>query len=280
MAAGAGHMTMRARAVARHAIDVFNGITGLRLSAHTARFAGQDAGAVAMYLTSRSARRAERSAVDSARTPADWLAVSRTHFGVGPVQMPDEIFGLMELAEENDTRVACEIGAQDAGSSLLFSRSIAGLETLIVIDLFVKNRWRLRRAAPAGQTVHTIDGDSSHPMTVKRLRRKLAGRQLDFLLIDGDHRFAGVRRDFLTYRHLVRDGGLIAFHDIMPVRTSDSHRDVGDVPAFWELVKPLYPSREFVADRWQDGLGIGVLSYDPSVSVKPIEARGHIDELR
>jgi cephalosporin hydroxylase len=269
-------MTIGPRTLARPGIRGFNRLTGLRLSAHTARFAGQDLRAAATYLTTSSARRAERSAVQSARTSADWFAVSRTYFGVGPVQVPDEIFGLLELAEENDTRVACEIGAEDAGSSLMFSRAIAGVEMLIVMDLFVKNRWRLRRAAPAGQTVHTIDGDSTHPITVKRLRRKLAGRHLDFLLIDGDHRFVGVRQDFLTYRHFVRNGGLIAFHDIMPVRSTQSGPDVGDVPAFWALVKPLYPSREFVADRQQNGLGIGVLTYDRGVSVESIEARSEV----
>ena len=67
-------------------------------------------------------------------------------------------------------------------------------------------------------------------------------------------------------------GGLIAFHDIMPVRGPESGRSVGGVPDFWELVKPLYPSRELVADRRQEGLGIGVLTYHDSVSVEPIAA--------
>ncbi|MGI8511567.1 MAG: class I SAM-dependent methyltransferase [Solirubrobacteraceae bacterium] len=125
---------------------------------------------------------------------------------------------------------------------------------------------------PEGQTVHAIDGDSAHPLTVNRLRRKLGGRRLDLLLIDGDHEFTGVQQDFLTYRRFVRNGGLIAFHDIMPVQEPQTGRSVGGVPAFWELVKPLYPSQELVADRRQEGLGVGVLTYQDSVSVESIEA--------
>ncbi len=260
------------KAMARVPMQTFSRLTGLRLGLHVALFALEDAQAAARYAARAGARRAERSAVARASTAADWFAVSRAHFGGGPVQIPTEIFALLELAAASGTRVVCEIGAYDAGTSLLFSRGIPGVDTLAVMDLYVKNRWRLRRAAPPGQTIHAIDGDSSHPLTVDRLRRKLGGRRLDLLLIDGDHEFAGVQKDFLAYRGFVRDGGLIAFHDIMPVRGPESGRSVGGVPDFWELIKPFYPSREFVADRRQEGLGIGVLTYQDSVSVEPIAA--------
>jgi predicted O-methyltransferase YrrM len=36
---------------------------------------------------------------------------------------------------------------------------------------------------------------------------------LDFLFIDGDHRYAAVQRDIANYAHFVKPGGWIAFHD-------------------------------------------------------------------
>ena len=36
---------------------------------------------------------------------------------------------------------------------------------------------------------------------------------IDLLFIDGDHRHEGVMADWLLYHNLVRDGGIIAFHD-------------------------------------------------------------------
>lgn len=38
----------------------------------------------------------------------------------------------------------------------------------------------------------------------------------DFLLIDADHTFDGVKRDYMFYSSMVRPGGVIAFHDALP----------------------------------------------------------------
>jgi predicted O-methyltransferase YrrM len=41
-------------------------------------------------------------------------------------------------------------------------------------------------------------------------------KRLDFLFIDGDHTYEGVKQDFEMYTPLVRKGGLVAMHDIVP----------------------------------------------------------------
>ncbi len=249
--------------------DAVTRVTGVRPSGYVARLMAEDLAAYGRYLTDPSARRAERSDGARASTTEECFAFSRSYFGVGPVQHFAEINGVLELAEENGTRVVCEIGTRDAGTSVLFSRVLRP-ESLIVMDLYAKNRWRLRHAAPSGQAVHVIDGDSTHPRTVARLRRKLLGTQIDLLLIDGDHGWAGVRHDFLNYHGFVRDGGLIAFHDICPVRDPTVLATTGDVPAFWKLVRELYPSFEFIETPDQQGLGIGVIRFDPTVPVAAV----------
>jgi predicted O-methyltransferase YrrM len=87
---------------------------------------------------------------------------------------------------------------------------------------------------------------------VKRLLGPLA---LDVLFIDGDHTYEGVKRDFLMYKPLVRNGGLIALHDIVP---HPSHPDV-KVDIFWKELKQQFPTREIVADWKQGWGGIGVV---------------------
>ena len=52
--------------------------------------------------------------------------------------------------------------------------------------------------------------------TLEAARGALEGRQVDVLFIDGDHAYDGVKRDYEMYGSLVRDGGVIAFHDIVP----------------------------------------------------------------
>jgi predicted O-methyltransferase YrrM len=86
---------------------------------------------------------------------------------------------------------------------------------------------------------------------------------LDFLFIDGDHSYEGVKKDFEIYSSLVRKGGIIAFHDIVPdyytrygIRTPSY---TGGVPKFWNEIKYNYRYIEIIEDPNQDGYGIGVL---------------------
>jgi cephalosporin hydroxylase len=239
--------------------------TGLVVNVHVLRSIAEDARSFAAYMAHRADREAERSDAAQALTVDECFDFAKTYFVPGALQHRSEITALLNLAEENGTRVACEIGAFHAGTSLIFSRALHP-DTLIVMDLYNKNRWRLRRAAPPSQTVHIINGDSTQPLVMERLRRKLCGRQLDLLFIDGDHRWDGVRNDFLNYRGFVRDGGLIAFHDICEAQDRTS----GGVPAFWRLLRSLYQTDEFVDSEDQHGLGIGVIRYDASRSVDSV----------
>ena len=261
----------RAREMAKVPMEAFLRRTGVRPSLYVAGFLAEDIAALAKDLASPRSRRTEVAEASKANTAEECFAFARAYFGVGPVQHFPEIKALLDLARSDGAQSVCEIGCRDAGTSILFSRVVRP-ETLIVMDLYAKNRWRLRRDAPPGQIVHVIDGDTAHPLTVQRLRRKLRGRKLDLLLIDGDHGWRGVRQDFLNYRQFVRDDGLIAFHDICEVTDPDSGSWTGDVPAFWKLVRTVYPAQEFIATPGQQGLGIGVIRYDPAVSISPILA--------
>ena len=93
-----------------------------------------------------------------------------------------------------------------------------------------------------------------------RVKGLLNGDQLDFLVIDGDHRYAGVRRDFDLWSPLVKKGGFVALHDIVP------HKKLGntcEVDRFWRELKAQRPGAfEIVADRAQGWAGIGILPVD------------------
>jgi cephalosporin hydroxylase len=241
--------------------------TGLTINDHVVRSVAEDARSFAAYVAHPADRQVEKSDAARARTLDECFDFAKAHFGPGPLQHKSEITALMDIARENGTPVVCEIGAYHAGTSVLLSR-VLHPDTLVVMDLYTKNRWRLRRAAPYDQTIHIISGDSMQPLVIERLRRKLRGRQVDLLFIDGDHRWDGVRADFLNYRGFVRNGGLIAFHDICEFR--DRTAWSGDVPKFWKLVRSIYESNEFVDAENQDGLGIGVIRYDAGLSVDPV----------
>jgi predicted O-methyltransferase YrrM len=88
------------------------------------------------------------------------------------------------------------------------------------------------------------------------MRQLLNGERLDFLFLDGDHTYEGVKNDFFMYFPLVREGGLAALHDIVH---HPSHPDIG-VHVFWkELRQSSLTTREIVRDWKQGWGGIGVV---------------------
>jgi cephalosporin hydroxylase len=63
--------------------------------------------------------------------------------------------------------------------------------------------------------VRVLTGDSHDPWSLAWLRDRLVDhRQIDALILDGDHHVEGVRSDLAMYGPLVREGGLILLHDI------------------------------------------------------------------
>lgn len=198
-------------------------------------------------------------------------------FPPGSSQNEDEILAMLALAAERGPRTVVEIGTQAGGTTFLLGTLLPSVSLLIGIDLFVRNKSRLRSFARAGLDLRFINADSSLASTYAAVEQALAGRTIDLLFIDGDHSFRGALHDLRTYRTLVTPGGLVVFHDIVPDSTlrlgSESLAWAGEVTVLWELLRGQYASHEFV-DSWrQDGRGIGVLEYDPQVAPQLVPAR-------
>jgi predicted O-methyltransferase YrrM len=170
---------------------------------------------------------------------------------------------LSQVAEEKAQRVL-EIGTGKGGSLFFFARVADDDATLVSVDLPGGNfgggyppeyASLFRSFRHANQQIQLISGDSHSHVTVDEVRRVLDG-PADVLLIDGDHSYEGVRADFDFYRPLVREGGLIAFHDIVP----GPEHAVGGVPRFWGEIKPSHGDINEIVESWeQGGYGIGVV---------------------
>jgi predicted O-methyltransferase YrrM len=95
------------------------------------------------------------------------------------------------------------------------------------------------------------------------VRSLLNGHPLDLLFIDGDHSYEGVKADFANYSSLVRPGGLIVLHDIVPDYSTRHGKPTanytGGVPIFWQELKTKHKTSEFIEDQKQDGYGIGII---------------------
>jgi predicted O-methyltransferase YrrM len=118
------------------------------------------------------------------------------------------------------------------------------------------------RMGREGQRLVNIEADSHADSTRDRLVELLAGQPLDFLFIDGDHSYEGVRTDFELYGPLVREGGLIALHDINPdqrAQGSTAGAISGEVPRFWQELRETRRTEELIADPGREGYGIGLV---------------------
>ncbi len=235
------------------------------------------------YVVHRLARE-----IATPRAPAEWvrfvfdyeMAVGprrrALHFRLRPLQVPSEITRLVELVARERPRRVLEIGSAGGGTLFLFARVAAPDALLVGMDLTPHGAqgvpgWRAalyEHGFPGpGQRVRIVRGDSHAESTRARVLEILGREPVDFLFIDADHTYAGVKRDFELYAPLVRPGGLIAMHDILADvfhRTGvPTPSKSGEVFRFWQELKATHPNRgsvvELVEDADQDGYGIGAL---------------------
>jgi len=188
---------------------------------------------------------------------------------ITPNQIRNEVQALCEIVRGRRPRILLEIGTERGGSFFLFSRTAAPDALLISVDLpkhDPKRRAFCKYLRVKGQRVSVITADSHAKSTVELVSRVLGDCKIDFLFIDGDHSYEGVKQDFENYVMLLNSPGLVAFHDINPdgwtkfgKRTSSNS---GEVYRFWAEVKAKYSHCECVDDPDEDGFGIGILFID------------------
>lgn len=181
-------------------------------------------------------------------------------------QIQSELIELMDTVARLRPNAAAEIGTHNGGTLFLLCRVSSPSASIISVDLPggrfgggypARRRLLYQRFAGPGQSLHLLRRDSHNPRTLDRVTHILGGVQLDFLFIDGDHSYAGVKQDFEMYAPLVRKGGLVAFHDIAG---PGGERTTGGVPLFWCEVKTGGRAyQEIVANPEQRGWGIGLL---------------------
>lgn len=183
--------------------------------------------------------------------------------GLGAMQKPRELEALIEVVARGEPKRVLEIGVGKGGTAWCWSK-IPSVETLILIDLpggpwgGGPEREQIENIARNSKAhLHFIAGNSLNKSSYDAVTSTLAGEAIDFLHIDGDHSYAGVKSDFLTYEPLLRNGGIIAFHDICE-HPPETHCEV---KKFWDEIKETWPKdkvAEFLAEPGTWG-GIGLL---------------------
>jgi predicted O-methyltransferase YrrM len=183
---------------------------------------------------------------------------------IKPSQVRDELTRLVGMIAQLRPNAVLEIGTLGGGTLWLWCQLATPDATIISVDLPRGHfgggyHWikipLYRSFAQPKQSLHLLRHNSHEKATHALVASKLPTKRVQFLFIDGDHSYDGVKQDFEMYRGLVEPGGLIAFHDIVP---HDSYTGC-DVARFWLEIKDAYRHTEIVANHTQGWAGIGVL---------------------
>ena len=161
--------------------------------------------------------------------------------------MRSYILSLYEFVFEGCPEFVLEIGTGQCQSSRTILSALNENKKGRLISVDVGNR--------TGRIPETllpyftqITGDSHLDETLNKVKE--ISPVYDFLFIDGDHTYAGVKKDFEMYVPLVKERGLILMHDI-------TNKDAG-VKDFWKEIKYPKISLEYgrAANDIIPGMGI------------------------
>jgi cephalosporin hydroxylase len=176
---------------------------------------------------------------------------------ISPIQSRPELIALLKVLKQARPSRVLEIGTANGGTLFPFTRIAATDALLVSVDLpggpggggYPADRIPLYQAFPLpGQRLELIRDDSHDPSVLKRVAELVGDQGLEFLFIDGDHSYEGVRRDYEMYGPLVKPNGLIAFHDI---------EFCPDVQRFWDEVKVGKQTQELLeGDKQRYGIGL------------------------
>jgi len=188
----------------------------------------------------------------------------------GATQKTTEFASLLRLLKRRKLKSIVEIGTAQGGTLYAWCK-IAGSDAAIIsIDLpggpfgggyTLNDIKKFRKYKRKNQHIYFLRKNSHKQETKNKLAEILGGRKIDLLFIDGDHRYKGVKKDFQLYSPLVKQNGLIVFHDIL------YHPKVPEckVNKFWNEIKRKYKNAAFIdkqGDRgWGQWGGIGVIYY-------------------
>jgi cephalosporin hydroxylase len=148
----------------------------------------------------------------------------------GAWQKPDELAVLALVVSKLKPQRVLEIGTHKGGTLWLWSQLATDDAMIVTVDLD-HTTYEQGHLARNGQHILFVEGDSLLSDTQLRVERMFGREPVDLLFIDGAHTYHAVMTDWQAYRPLVRDGGMIVFHDIIPADNPS------EVHIFWEELK-------------------------------------------
>jgi cephalosporin hydroxylase len=146
-------------------------------------------------------------------TPAgnNWEGRAHETYGWWAQQHPDELWWVLEKLQAIEAKNVLEIGSAHGGTLFFWDQATGPEGTVVSLDGWFHHGITLD-FSKAKSKLHMIKGDSHEQQSLQLVQERFQ-RPIDFLFIDGDHTYGGVKMDYEMYSPLVRPGGLVVFHD-------------------------------------------------------------------
>lgn len=175
-------------------------------------------------------------------------------------QVPTEMREFTEWLKDRDIKSVLEIGVFKGGTCACW-KGLFPDAYVLGIDIGTGSDYLVRDGSLFGLQKRygfelMLGSNSRLPETFGKVKDK----RFDFIFIDGNHSYEAVKSDYEMYRPLVREKGIMVFHDIKDTEFQRMHGCF--VGVFWDDLKSGvfgdHSVKEFI-DPDEDWGGIGVV---------------------
>lgn len=189
----------------------------------------------------------------------DILDTAYQYQGVGlyesiePMQHREELINLIQEVQKISPSTIMEIGTARGGTLYCWSRVFETSKIISVDISHIQPRTKIIERFDNSTNIRCIEGHSQTDTVKSKISHTVGpNHSIDFLFIDGGHKYDEVKNDFELYKDLVSDGGIIALHDIVP-RDDRPHYGVNK---FWNELKDNYDTKEIITNGETGGIGV------------------------
>ncbi len=173
------------------------------------------------------------------------------------IQIGSELDTFLKLVTMTGAKTGLEIGSYECGTGMVLALHMGDESRVVGVDLpesegGTKAEFEEEAVKQTGGRFTLIRGKSTAYATKDAVMAALDGREVDVLLIDAEHTQAAAMNDYETYKGLISENGIIAFHDIC-------------MDELWPMWCWLRGQRhrtrsiEIIHDLRQGGCGLGIL---------------------
>ncbi len=169
-------------------------------------------------------------------------------FGRPIIQLPEDMIRTQEVIHRVQPDVIVETGVAHGGSLVYYASLCKAIGRGRVIGIDIEIRPANRKAIedhPLGSYITLIEGSSTDPQIVARVRELIQEGDSVLILLDSNHTRSHVQEELAAYHSLVTPGSYI-------VATDGIMKDLHDVPrgqSDWVWNNPARAASEFALEH-------------------------------